>query len=638
MGEQFIDLFAAGAYGLTGRLLAALSDPSMSWLFELLAASGIAIAIMQSAVQGQSTLWLRHLAAVALASVLIAMPQRFDLAPLTYAAPGRVESVVGTRTGAAPHLTYAIERFGAALSEQLRRLLHNQPRLAVPSVAAQVAQLASDPGMLSDPQLKANLQAWREQVVPRLLQLQPALRDQLSQQGLLADLLNPAPPDARWSDASAMHRSTVVRIALAQSGVDLPQLAADIAPLQRDLADAAGAEPWTVDAAAASVRLRFASKPAPTPDPPIDGSPDYTDAVSRGTALSQQMLGALSPGPAIVPVHRLDELHEMLGRSLLYAAGASYLADDTRLATIGSLCQRLGDEACAAAQAPLARASQSLQVPTKDAYNSPGWTTLFRQPLATALLAVTSLLLDTLSSIVVAVLPFLLGVAKALAILMSVVGVWMLLWPGRLGEAIGWMVLPIAFVSLWSILFALWADVESFLSAIASTVGHADDGSLSAGRIMSIAISLGYLGLPAMAAAVLSGHAWRALDHASGHLEQALLTAWRTRHAMLMFSRRWLANSPLARRWNQRAYRAVGLGSLPRRPASSPRSRRRPPAGGSQGTPSAPATTAPQVPRAARASPGPSAARRPPAMPRRSTAPAPGQVKLDLGDPDPKRP
>jgi hypothetical protein len=532
MGEQFIDLFAAGAYGLNARLMQALADPAMGWFFYLLAACGIVVSILRSAVQGPSDLWIRHLAAVAAASVLIELPHRFDLAPLTYAAPGQVESVVGTRIGAAPHLTYAVERVGAALNERVRHLLHDRPRLAVPAVAAQVADIASDPALLSDPQLKANLQIWREQIVPQILLQQPQLAIQLRQQGLMADLLDPAPPDRGWVGTEIAQRGVAVRTALAASGVDLPALVADLEPLQRDVTDAAGADPWTVAAGAASVKLRLLWRPPPTPDPPALASPDYYDAIVRGTSLSMSMLDALPQGNRSTTVTGIDELHELLGRSILYAAGAGYLSDERRLATIGSLCQRLGDAACAASQAPLVRASQALRVAAPDPYNTTGSITLFKQPIATLLLAITSLILDALSSIVVAVLPFLLGVGKAIAILMSVVGVWMLLWPGRLREAIGWMVLPIAFVSLWAILFGLWADVESFLTAIASAVGHSDSGSLSAGRIMSIAISLGYLGLPAMAASVLSGNAWRALDHASGHLESALLTAWRTRHAM----------------------------------------------------------------------------------------------------------
>jgi hypothetical protein len=141
------------------------------------------------------------------------------------------------------------------------------------------------------------------------------------------------------------------------------------------------------------------------------------------------------------------------------------------------------------------------------------------------------------------------------------------------------MVLPVAFVALWSLLFNLWAEVETFLTVIASIVSHSDYGSFSAGRIMSIAISIGYLGLPAIALSILSGNALRALNHAGARLETAMLMAWRTRRTVMSFGRRWLANSPLARRWNQRVYRAVGLGTL-RSTRPAPRVKRPPGAAG----------------------------------------------------------
>jgi hypothetical protein len=249
------------------------------------------------------------------------------------------------------------------------------------------------------------------------------------------------------------------------------------------------------------------------------------------------------------------------------------LRQDSRLAALGSHCQRLGEAACRAAQAPLIRTSAALRVPPADRYNMASLTTWVKQPLATVLLTVASLLLGALSSLIVAVLPFLFGVAKAIAILLSSIGLWMMLWPGRLRDALSWMVLPISFVALWGVLFNLWADLEPFLSSVGTIVSHSDYGSFSAGRIMSIAISIGYLGLPAMALSILSGNALRALDHVGARLETAMLMAWRTRRTVISVGRRWLTNSPLARRWNQRVYRAVGLGSL-RHTRPTARSRR----------------------------------------------------------------
>ena len=213
-------------------------------------------------------------------------------------------------------------------------------------------------------------------------------------------------------------------------------------------------------------------------------------------------------------------------------------------------------------------------MPATDRYNTASFTTWLKQPLATVLLTVASLLPGALASLVVAVLPFLLGVAKAIAILMSSVGLWMMLWPGRLRDAISWMVLPVAFVALWSLLFNLWADLETLLSTIGSIVSHSNYGSFSAGRITSLAISAGYLALPSIALSILSGNALRALNHAGMRLETALLMAWRTRRTIISFGRRWLTNSPLARRWNQRVYRAVGLGTLRSARPPAPRARR----------------------------------------------------------------
>jgi len=553
MGEQYVDLFAAGAYALEAKLLEALAQPALAWIFYVLAAVGIVVSVLQSVFSGDVQLWIRHLATVSVASVLILLPHPVELANLTYAAPGVIETLFGTRTGAAPHLTYLVERFGTAVAGRVRDLMHTRPILTVPSVASQVEDLASDASMLEDLQVKANLQIWRECIVPWLLDHHPDFAEAIRERDLMLALMNPAPSSDTWVGPTTSRAAAAVRALLSASGVDLAVVIADQSVLLRQITDIAGAAPWI--AGSSSIRIQATSEPPPTPDPPINASPAYYDAVSRGVALAQAMIDQLPEANRPIDLGRIEHLHDILGRSLLYAAAINYLRDEARLATLGSYCQRLSEIACRSAQVSL--------VPV-DRYNSRSFTTGLKQPLATTLLAVAALLLGALASLVVAVLPFLLGVAKALAILLSSIGVWMLLWPGRLRDALSWMVFPVAFVALWGILFNLWAEVESFLTAIGSVVGHSDYASLSAGRIMSIAISVGYLGLPAIALSILSGNALRALNHASARVETALLMGWRIRRTVMSSGRRWLANSPLARRWNQRLYRSVGLGALRR--------------------------------------------------------------------------
>jgi hypothetical protein len=563
VGEQFIDLFTAGGYALVGRMYSALAQPSLSWVFYLLASAGILSSLLESAVDERPDFWLRHLLCVCLAAVLTLMPQQIDLSSLTYGAPGAVESAFGTRTGAAPHLTVWIERLGANAAVALRNLTERQPTLAIPGIAAQVAEIASDPASLNDGQLRANLEIWRQRVVPQLLSDHPELAQQLRDARLMGALLNPRPSAPQFVGQDAANSGQAVQSLLARSGVDLSGLARQQAPLARQITDVAGADPWAVGADGGPVQIRFSQRnPGSSPAPEAGAPANYADALQRADQLSAELRAQLPGAGASVPVQGLDQLYDLLGRSLLYNAGVTFSADAATRATLGSLCQRSGYAACRAALAPLVDASGRLHVPQADRYNTSSWTSLLQQPISSLLLLVTSLLLKALSTLVVSVLPFALGIAKALAILVSMLGTWLLLWPGRARVALTWMLGPISFVSLWSVLFNLWADIEPGLSQLASLVQSSDHGSWSAVDAMSIAISLGYMGLPSLALGVVYGQSGRALYHASARIETALMMAWHTRGTAAAFGRRWLVNSPLGRRWNQRAYRAIGLGPL----------------------------------------------------------------------------
>lgn len=585
MGEQYVDLFTAGAYALAGRLYAAVADASLAWVFYLLATAGMAFAIVQSALQRRPDLWLRHLAAVGLAAVLTLVPQRVELGDLTYGAPGQIEALFGTHTGAAPHLTYWIERLGATAAGALRSLTHRPAYLVVPGAAAQVADIVADPASLNDPQLKANLALWRRRVVPQILEENPALAQQVRAAGLESALQNPRPDAAVFVGAAAAADARAVRGLLAGSGLSLGGIVRSQSALLNQVADDAGADPWSAGATGDAASLRLVqAPPASVPRARSAATPAFDDALLRADSLVRDLHDQLpsADAGAAVTVGGVDALYDLIGRSILYSAGSTLARDDAARAAIGSLCQRSGDTLCRGAMAPLIGASTHLRVAEADRYNTRSWTTWLQQPIATTLLTITALLLSTLASLVVAVLPFALGVAKSMAILISLIGAWLLLWPGRARVALSWMVGPISFVSLWSVLFDLWSDLEPALTQIAWVIGAADDSSYSARRLMSIAISLGYMGLPSLALGVVYGESGRALYHASARLETALQMAWHTRGSIAAFARRWVVNSPLVRRWNQRAYRAVGMGALRRaggpRKASVPPGAKSPPA------------------------------------------------------------
>ena len=578
MGEQFIDLFTAGAYALVARMYLALASPSLSWLFLVLAAGGILFSLMESAFEQRPDLWLRHLIAVALGAVLTLMPQQVDLTALTYGAPGRIEAIFGTHSGAAPHLTYWIERLGSAAAVSLRSLTHQQAVFTVPGVAAQVDEIASDPATVNDAQLKANLEIWRRRVLPQILQAYPDFADRIRAAQLDSALRNPTPDAPAIVGPGAAAKSRAVQAALADANIDLPTMLKLEAPMLNEIASNAGATPWRIGTQGDDASdIRFSQRTSAANRSDETGNA-FGDALRHADMLVDELDAQLPQSNNVVGVRAADQLYDLLGRSILYNAGVSISHSQALRGAIGSLCQRSGDGDCRLALSPVVVAASRLRVPDADRYNTGGWTTRVEQPITTTLLTITSSVLLTLSSLVVSVLPFALGVAKAMAIVISVLGAWLLLWPGRARIALSWMLGPISFVTLWTVFFNIWADIEPALSQIGSVAGDAENGSWSAGRAMSIAISLGYLGLPSLALGVIYGESGRALYHASARLETALMLAWHTRGTIASFGRRWLVNSPLARRWNQRAYRAVGLGTLrpPRSPGPSP-TRRRPP-------------------------------------------------------------
>jgi hypothetical protein len=355
-----------------------------------------------------------------------------------------------------------------------------------------------------------------------------------------------------------------VEALLADGHIDLKAVVAAQSTLLNQIAHDAGASAWdTSQGQDGQVSINFAQTYAPASARRIATSdPAYDDALQRADGLLQDLRIQLPSAGNATAVTSADQLYDLLGRAILYSAGNRLSHDPAARAAMGSLCQRAGSDVCRGAMAPLVEAAGKLRVVDSDRYNSSSWTTWLQQPIATTLLTITSLMLSTLSVLVVSVLPFALGVAKSMAILISMVGTWMLLWPGRARIALSWMVGPISFVSLWSVLFNLWSDIEPGLTQIAAAVGDSDEGSFSARRLMSIAVALGYMGLPSLALGIVYGESGRALYHASARLETALLMAWHTRGTLAAFSRRWIVNSPMVRRWNQRAYRAIGMGPL----------------------------------------------------------------------------
>jgi len=109
---------------------------------------------------------------------------------------------------------------------------------------------------------------------------------------------------------------------------------------------------------------------------------------------------------------------------------------------------------------------------------------------------VVAALVRLLSGLVIAATPWAIGAAKIVALLLAIVGVFMLLIPNRLTLACEWMIGPITWVNLWHALFLLWWKASQFLDRVYDTLVFSTaipDGGLGAASVLQLLSATGYI-------------------------------------------------------------------------------------------------------------------------------------------------
>ena len=130
-------------------------------------------------------------------------------------------------------------------------------------------------------------------------------------------------------DAAAKARA--IRQMLAGSGISLPAVVQDQSALLNQIASDAGAVPWTGDEAGKAIGIRlvqFTGAPPPR-SAAVAAAPAYDDALKHADAVAAELHGQLPDADArgSVTIQRVDELYDLLGRSILYRAGDTLARD-----------------------------------------------------------------------------------------------------------------------------------------------------------------------------------------------------------------------------------------------------------------------------------------------------------------------
>lgn len=531
MGQGLLDMFAAAGFALCRFLMIGLNSQTM-WFWLLLAAVGLIWSIYLAALEvGGIEIVLKQCGCILLSIFLLAGYKSVDLAEYTYAYPGQIEKEFSTSKGGAPLPTYGTFLVGRAFATDIRNIISTGKTMSIPDVAGEVELLTTDPELLKDSQLRANLTIWNQVVAPYLLKKDPELVRGLEAANLMGEFMNPIPnvPDFVGSVSA---RSEQVQALLAKTSVPLGDMHCTLASLIDSVAASHRANAWssgTGTCISPDIKLNFAATELPTASPSLYTKEASRLAYSKGLDLVRRMMAVGGNATEAQSVGSFAQLYDKLGRSVLYVAGNRYANDVDKLIILGTKCDKISERSCAIAQSGIFQAAKGIG-PSQSYKNTDGKPGLWEQIGkgladfgAFGLTSIFRLVMWLLSVLVKSFMPYGMGMAVIVSMLMSVIGIYMMLIPKRFNVAVEWLLGPIAWASTWVALFGIWIEVDAWMTKIVDFISSAlSNDAMMARNACSIVVSLGYLALPFFAWNIIFGSAAKALAKAGNSANRAI--------------------------------------------------------------------------------------------------------------------
>jgi hypothetical protein len=271
---------------------------------------------------------------------------------------------------------------------------------------------------------------------------------------------------------------------LATARVDLTQTLCDTAPMVEEVAIKFGARPMRAQSmdCTGGVNAVFLSTRASVLSALKVGVPTLDALFSMATGVYTEPRTSTSA---------LD-LYRHLGLSVALAGGVSLGDDERNLQMLKELCTQQGNKVCAHQMMGFYNAIEER--------TNPGG--IVSRTISSLVLAALAAIVNLLAGLVVAATPFAIGATKIVALMLGIIGVFMLLIPNRLTTAVEWMIGPITWVNLWHALFLIWWKISEFLDKMYDAFVFSSaipDGGLGAASIMKLLSASGYLAVAVFA-------------------------------------------------------------------------------------------------------------------------------------------
>jgi hypothetical protein len=530
-GLPFLGAISAFGWAAARVLIDGFTGAAGGWLFPTIACAAGFWAFIGQLAEGDAYSLFKHVGAIALAAILLYAPVRVNLTGIVNGQVGAV-GAIDINQGAAPMPTQLIDWIGMAAAAAVKAQLVGADQRILPMLDQALRDAAADRASFQDGQIAMNVAVWRTLVASAILANSSAA-SAIDGQGLRERLLSPAPADPSYAGTQTSGEVQQVLDILQTLSPSPGDMLCRNTAIVADLAGRFGALPWTAigDCAAANpgpvsvlvisqvTRSAMAAARQPTPGTGPSGPKGTAtqDAGGRATAVLDALFSAQAAALDTGSFADWPSLYRSLGAATLAGAAAQLGRDPQFKVLLGSDCAARGDSDCAGVFGVSAHAMESYitnRDPAAPWYervlawvgsSEPGSGPVAL--VAAAVGSIVSVLMKLLAHMVASLTPYALAAARAIAVLLGVLGIYLLLVPGRIRDGLALMVGPMAWVHIWTILFVIWYSLETIGDEAASRLPIQDSpgADVAARAVVRFVLAVGYASLPYIAWKIVFG-------------------------------------------------------------------------------------------------------------------------------------
>lgn len=483
MASRLMPELTAAGYAVTKQIMDGLANQGGEIFLQTLALIYLAWKTVDVVINTKPITDLAKAVAITFAAFML-----FYAKPtVSYTAIMGSQTATTQEAGTAPWPTYIVDQIGTGFVQIIQKVVANgQP--VMPGAVQAVQQTAYDSAAAADPNILANNFVWRTQVLPALIKNNPALATKLQQDGLTALAYNPTTNLTGYQNQTNINTVNQV-VADLNSTVSPAQFAYTLCSLQPYLVS--GAHSFGADSA---ITLKSGSCTG-------NGSARFVANVYSTRTQLYAGSATTSMMPPTVPISSPGDYYQSMGNAEVMVYRAHMQSDPELAKELDAACAETGKDTCGQLLNNVNSAVSQRTASDNDASNTVP--SELAGGISGIILKIFAVVAYVVTAFIMAVMPAVISIAKMFALILSVVGIFVMLIPGREVIGLEWMIAPITWVNVWNVLYLLFWKVSTNIDKVGALIDASGLDqrihALNTTALISIVEAAGYIELPVIA-------------------------------------------------------------------------------------------------------------------------------------------